>query len=170
MSGRSSELTLRVRGRPTSNWSTAGRIAGDLKSIFRSPLSLIVTPWQLTIRSLQPFSSSFNEIPTIFADALIVYLYRSVKYARGGDFGISNIYIEQHDFVDLSYERQSWRFLHPGVPPMRAGLPIERCGAGVLSALLLEGKCEKQAFRYFLRSRRGRKRLNSDPRSASFLA
>jgi hypothetical protein len=39
--------------------------------------------------------------------------------------------------------RQSGRFLHPGIPPMRAGPSIERYGAELLSALFLRGKTQK---------------------------
>jgi hypothetical protein len=56
--------------------------------------------------------------------------------------------------------RQSGRFLHPGIPPMRSEPSIERCGAELLSALLLGGKMRRsRVFRYFLGSRRGRKRV-----------
>src|SRR5438105_1802608 len=33
--------------------------------------------------------------------------------------------------------------LHPGIPPMRAGLSIEWCGAELLGTLLLGGKTQK---------------------------
>jgi hypothetical protein len=61
----------------------------------------------------------------------------------------NRMFIDESDvalylFADLLHRwRQPGRFLHSGIPPMRAGPSIERCGAELLSALLLGGKTQK---------------------------
>jgi hypothetical protein len=131
-----------------------------LRSLPATKRVVTAKPSRRTPRQRSTIAAARHTSPTIDALSSTGHRRLNPEAADHPHFYCLTRTVAAPNFVSLRHWRQSGRFLHPGSPPMRAGPPIERCGAELLRTLLPEGKARKsQVFRCFLRSLPATKRV-----------